>query len=178
MNIYLTQMIFGLVEMPARTITLFTLNRSRKISQLAFLAVGGTACLLTIFIPSGMDTHTKVLCWGFYSWKAFPSLFCHLFQTCLSLKLCWPWLGSLGSQPLFPLFTCTQLRYSLLLSGECFPPKHPSVILSGSQSLPTQQSSLSAFVKSKHAVAGDLPEWHGMDLWPCVVIKSAVIISP
>lgn len=57
MNIYLTQMIFGLVEMPARTITLFTLNRSRKISQLAFLAVGGTACLLTIFIPSGMDTH-------------------------------------------------------------------------------------------------------------------------
>lgn len=56
MNIYLTQMIFGLVEMPARTITLFTLNRSRKISQLAFLAVGGTACLLTIFIPSGMDS--------------------------------------------------------------------------------------------------------------------------
>lgn len=55
MNIYLTQLIFGLVEMPARTITLFTLNRSRKISQLAFLAVGGMACLLTIFIPSGMD---------------------------------------------------------------------------------------------------------------------------
>ncbi|CAB1342850.1 unnamed protein product [Coregonus sp. 'balchen'] len=51
MNIYLTQLIFGLVEMPARTITLFTLNRSRRISQLAFLAVGGLACLLTIFIP-------------------------------------------------------------------------------------------------------------------------------
>lgn len=55
MNIYLTQMIFGLVEMPARTITLFTLNRSRKISQLAFLAVGGSACLMTIFIPKGVD---------------------------------------------------------------------------------------------------------------------------
>lgn len=55
MNIYLTQMIFGLVEMPARTITLFTLNRSRKISQLAFLAVGGMACLLTIFIPAGEE---------------------------------------------------------------------------------------------------------------------------
>lgn len=53
MNIYLTQLIFGLVEMPARTITLFTLNRSRKISQLAFLTVGGLACLLTVFIPSG-----------------------------------------------------------------------------------------------------------------------------
>uniref|UniRef100_A0A8D0A419 Si:dkey-119m7.4 n=1 Tax=Sander lucioperca TaxID=283035 RepID=A0A8D0A419_SANLU len=57
MNIYLTQLIFGLVEMPALTITLFTLNRSRKFSQLVFLAVGGTACLLTIFIPSGMHTH-------------------------------------------------------------------------------------------------------------------------
>lgn len=56
MNIYLTQMIFGLVEMPARTITLFTLNRTRKFSQLAFLAVGGIACLLTIFIPSGTDS--------------------------------------------------------------------------------------------------------------------------
>lgn len=55
MNIYLTQMIFGLVEMPARTITLFTLNRSRKISQLAFLAVGGMACLLTIFVPAGEE---------------------------------------------------------------------------------------------------------------------------
>lgn len=53
MNIYLTQMIFGLVEMPARTVTLFTLNRSRRISQLAFLATGGLACLLTIFIPNG-----------------------------------------------------------------------------------------------------------------------------
>uniref|UniRef100_A0A667ZTH6 Si:dkey-119m7.4 n=1 Tax=Myripristis murdjan TaxID=586833 RepID=A0A667ZTH6_9TELE len=55
MNIYLTQMIFGLVEMPARTITLFTLNRSRKFSQLAFLAVGGMACLLTIFIPNELS---------------------------------------------------------------------------------------------------------------------------
>ncbi|KAM9339632.1 solute carrier family 22 member 6 [Symphorus nematophorus] len=61
MNIYLTQMIFGLVEMPARTITLFTLNRSRKISQLAFLAVGGTACLLTIFIPSDLSVIRTVL---------------------------------------------------------------------------------------------------------------------
>ncbi|XP_070782168.1 solute carrier family 22 member 6 [Enoplosus armatus] len=61
MNIYLTQMIFGLVEMPARTITLFTLNRSRKISQLAFLAVGGTACLLTIFIPADLSVIKTVL---------------------------------------------------------------------------------------------------------------------
>ncbi|KAA0708875.1 Solute carrier family 22 member 6-A [Triplophysa tibetana] len=55
MNIYLTQMIFGLVEMPARTVTLFTLNRSRRISQLAFLATGGLACLLTTFIPDDLS---------------------------------------------------------------------------------------------------------------------------
>lgn len=61
MNIYLTQMIFGLVEMPARTITLFTLNRSRRISQLAFLAVGGLACLLTIFIPDDLSVVRTVL---------------------------------------------------------------------------------------------------------------------
>ncbi|CAJ1077649.1 solute carrier family 22 member 6-B [Xyrichtys novacula] len=61
MNIYLTQLIFGLVEMPARTITLFTLNRSRKISQLAFLAVGGIAFLLTIFVPSDLSIIKTVL---------------------------------------------------------------------------------------------------------------------
>ncbi|KAK7133516.1 hypothetical protein R3I94_015408 [Phoxinus phoxinus] len=61
MNIYLTQMIFGLVEMPARTITLFTLNRSRRISQLAFLAVGGLACLLTIFVPDDLSIVRTVL---------------------------------------------------------------------------------------------------------------------
>ncbi|XP_026174576.1 organic cation transporter protein [Mastacembelus armatus] len=61
MNIYLTQMIFGLIELPARTITLFTLNRSRKISQLAFLTVGGMACLLTIFIPSDLSVAKTVL---------------------------------------------------------------------------------------------------------------------
>lgn len=55
MNIYLTQLIFGLVEIPARTITLFTLNRSRRISQIAFLVVGGLACLLTVFIPDGTE---------------------------------------------------------------------------------------------------------------------------
>ncbi|XP_062323526.1 solute carrier family 22 member 13 [Osmerus eperlanus] len=61
MNIYLTQLIFGLVEMPARTITLFTLNRSRKISQMAFLAVGGVACLLTIFIPDELSIIRTIL---------------------------------------------------------------------------------------------------------------------
>lgn len=61
MNIYLTQMIFGLVEMPARTITLFTINRSRRISQLVFMAIGGLACLLTIFIPDDLSVVRTVL---------------------------------------------------------------------------------------------------------------------
>lgn len=91
MNIYLTQMIFGLVEMPARTITLFTLNRSRKISQLAFLAVGGTACLLTIFIPSGTDSLHVYFFQCFQSASSFSLTLCPpLLQTCLSLKLRWP----------------------------------------------------------------------------------------
>ncbi|KAG7460683.1 hypothetical protein MATL_G00201380 [Megalops atlanticus] len=60
-NIYLTQLIFGLVEMPARTITLFTLNRSRRISMFSFIAVGGLACLLTIFIPDELSVLRTVL---------------------------------------------------------------------------------------------------------------------
>ncbi|KAL0967341.1 hypothetical protein UPYG_G00251030 [Umbra pygmaea] len=60
-NIYLTQLIFGLVEMPARTITLFTLNRSRRYSQMLFLAVGGLACLLTGFLSDDMSITRSVL---------------------------------------------------------------------------------------------------------------------
>lgn len=142
MNIYLTQMIFGLVEMPARTIILFTLNRSRKISQLAFLAVGGTACLLTIFIPSGMDSLHVYFFQCVQSSRSFSlTPLWPLLQTCPSLRLCWPWLGSSGSRPLFQLFTSTQLRCSLLLSGECFPPKHLSVFLNKKSCDPTRSPS-------------------------------------
>ncbi|XP_048840944.1 solute carrier family 22 member 6-A isoform X1 [Brienomyrus brachyistius] len=54
MNIYLTQFIFGLVEIPARTIILFTINRSRKICLICFFVTGGLACLSTIFVPDKM----------------------------------------------------------------------------------------------------------------------------
>ncbi|KAF5908620.1 solute carrier family 22 member 13-like [Clarias magur] len=50
-NIYLTQFLFGLVEFPARTLVLFVLPYSRRLSQSAFLAVGGTACLLLLIVP-------------------------------------------------------------------------------------------------------------------------------
>ncbi|XP_066533514.1 solute carrier family 22 member 13 isoform X2 [Hoplias malabaricus] len=60
-DVYVTQLVFGLVEMPARTLTLFTLNRSRRLSQLCFLAVGGVSCLLIIFVPHGFPVVRTVL---------------------------------------------------------------------------------------------------------------------
>jgi hypothetical protein len=87
MNIYLTQLIFGLVEMPARTITLFTLNRSRRISQLAFLAVGGLACLLTIFIPDGMDHSIENSAGCQYSFKIFKHTLSYMTSYSILLAL-------------------------------------------------------------------------------------------
>uniref|UniRef100_A0A1A8H2S3 Major facilitator superfamily (MFS) profile domain-containing protein n=1 Tax=Nothobranchius korthausae TaxID=1143690 RepID=A0A1A8H2S3_9TELE len=51
-NLYLTQFVFGLVEIPARTLVLFVLPLSRRLSQSGFLAVGGLACLLMLTIPA------------------------------------------------------------------------------------------------------------------------------
>ncbi|KAG8011056.1 Solute carrier family 22 member 6, partial [Nibea albiflora] len=96
MNIYLTQMIFGLVEMPARTITLFTLNRSRKISQLAFLAVGGTACLLTIFIPSGTDTHRGFVFLFFFPMESFCLTFLSSLPDLSVIKTVLAMIGKFG----------------------------------------------------------------------------------
>ncbi|KAM6959311.1 solute carrier family 22 member 6-B [Aplochiton taeniatus] len=50
-NLYLTQFVFGLVEIPARSLVLLFLPWSRRLSQSAFLAIGGVACLLTLTIP-------------------------------------------------------------------------------------------------------------------------------
>nr|XP_055076073.1 solute carrier family 22 member 13 [Misgurnus anguillicaudatus] len=51
-DLYLTQFMFGLVEIPARTLVLVLLPCSRRIPLSAFLAVGGAACLLTLTIPA------------------------------------------------------------------------------------------------------------------------------
>ncbi|XP_061597026.1 solute carrier family 22 member 13 [Cololabis saira] len=51
-NLYLTQFVFGLVEIPARTLVLLVLPFSRRLSQSGFLAVGGLACLLMLTIPA------------------------------------------------------------------------------------------------------------------------------
>lgn len=54
LDIYLTQFIFGVVELPARFGCLPLLQRlGRKIIQAAFLIFGGCACLAIIAIPKG-----------------------------------------------------------------------------------------------------------------------------
>ncbi|XP_063050404.1 solute carrier family 22 member 6-A [Engraulis encrasicolus] len=52
-DLYLTQFIFGLVEIPARSLVLLVLPWSRRIPQSVFMAIGGAACLLTLAVPAG-----------------------------------------------------------------------------------------------------------------------------
>lgn len=52
-DLYLTQFIFGLIEIPARTLVLFVLPYSRRLCQSGFLATGGLSCLLMLAIPAG-----------------------------------------------------------------------------------------------------------------------------
>ncbi|XP_053190354.1 solute carrier family 22 member 6-B [Scomber japonicus] len=51
-NLYLTQFVFGLVEIPARSLVLIVLPCSRRFSQSGFLAIGGLACLLMLAVPA------------------------------------------------------------------------------------------------------------------------------
>ncbi|XP_040909570.1 solute carrier family 22 member 6-B [Toxotes jaculatrix] len=57
-NLYLTQFVFGLVEIPARSLVLIVLPCSRRLSLSGFLAVGGLACLLMLAVPAD---HPNVL---------------------------------------------------------------------------------------------------------------------
>jgi OCT family organic cation transporter-like MFS transporter 4/5 len=53
-NDYINFVISGAVEIPGYTFLLLALNRwGRKISLCGAMLVGGTALLLTIFVPSG-----------------------------------------------------------------------------------------------------------------------------
>ncbi|KAM9839010.1 solute carrier family 22 member 13 [Aulostomus maculatus] len=51
-DLYLTQFVFGLVEIPARSLVLLVLPCSRRFSQSGFLALGGFACLLMVAVPA------------------------------------------------------------------------------------------------------------------------------
>ncbi|XP_059412345.1 solute carrier family 22 member 13 [Carassius carassius] len=51
-DLYLSQFMFGLVEIPARSLVLVLLPCSRRIPLSVFLTVGGSACLLTLTVPA------------------------------------------------------------------------------------------------------------------------------
>lgn len=61
-NLYLTQFVFGLVEIPARSLVLLVLPFSRRLSQSGFLAAGGLACLLMLAVPAGTMDPVCLLC--------------------------------------------------------------------------------------------------------------------
>ncbi|MED6295067.1 hypothetical protein CHARACLAT_027586, partial [Characodon lateralis] len=51
-DLYLTQFVFGLVEIPARTVVLIVLPFTRRFTLSGFLAIGGLACLLMLAVPA------------------------------------------------------------------------------------------------------------------------------
>ncbi|KAK2921307.1 hypothetical protein Q8A73_000792 [Channa argus] len=57
-NLYLSQFVFGLIEIPARSLVLVILPYSRRLSQSGFLVIGGLACLLMLVVPAD---HPNVL---------------------------------------------------------------------------------------------------------------------
>ncbi|XP_038611826.1 uncharacterized protein LOC119936336 isoform X2 [Tachyglossus aculeatus] len=62
LDIYLTQLVFGLVELPARFGCVFVLQRfGRRWCQAWTLIIGGSMCLIIIFIPPDFPVLTTVL---------------------------------------------------------------------------------------------------------------------
>lgn len=62
LDIYLTQLIFGIAELPARLSCYPLVERfGRKKSQSAALLLGGTACLVILAIPAGVKMYKTFL---------------------------------------------------------------------------------------------------------------------
>ncbi|XP_049997599.1 solute carrier family 22 member 13 isoform X2 [Alexandromys fortis] len=62
LDIYLTQLIFGLVEVPARFSSIPIMEKlGRKWSLSGSLTLAGTMCIIIIFIPAGLPTVVTVL---------------------------------------------------------------------------------------------------------------------
>lgn len=54
LNVYLTQFMFGLVEIPANLSGFFLIQRfGRRVCQASFLFFGGVTCLLILVVPKG-----------------------------------------------------------------------------------------------------------------------------
>lgn len=59
LNIYLTQLIFGFVEIPANLGALALIQRfGRRMCQASLLFIGGVACLMTLAVPKGTVEET------------------------------------------------------------------------------------------------------------------------
>ncbi|XP_036122191.1 solute carrier family 22 member 13 [Molossus molossus] len=62
LDIYLTQLIFGAVEVPARYSSIFMMQRfGRRWSQMGTLVLGGLACITIIFVPADLPVVGTVL---------------------------------------------------------------------------------------------------------------------
>ncbi|EPY89209.1 hypothetical protein CB1_000128025, partial [Camelus ferus] len=62
LNIYLTQLIFGAVEVPARCSSIFMMDWfGRKWSQMGTLILGGLTCITIIFVPADLPIVVTVL---------------------------------------------------------------------------------------------------------------------
>ncbi|XP_004854308.1 solute carrier family 22 member 13 isoform X4 [Heterocephalus glaber] len=62
MDIYLTQLIFGAVELPSRISSIFLMEKcGRKWSQSGTLILGGLMCIIITFIPSDLPVVVTVL---------------------------------------------------------------------------------------------------------------------
>ncbi|XP_070247157.1 LOW QUALITY PROTEIN: solute carrier family 22 member 13 [Myotis yumanensis] len=62
LDIYLTQLIFGAVEVPARYSSIFMMQWfGRRWSQMGTLVLGGVMCISTIFVPADLPVVATVL---------------------------------------------------------------------------------------------------------------------
>ncbi|XP_036934312.1 solute carrier family 22 member 13-like isoform X1 [Acanthopagrus latus] len=78
LNLYLTQFIFGVVEIPAILSCLFLIQHfGRKITQAGFLFFGGVACLMVLAIPKDLPVVVTIIAslGKYFSTASFSTLY-------------------------------------------------------------------------------------------------------
>lgn len=116
-DLYLSQFMFGLVEIPARSLVLVLLPCSRRIPLSVFLAVGGGACLLTLTVPAGDQSNMAKGTFLEFVFLIIFLLKMFFSQTMQIFGLLWPWWGNLELQHLLPSSIFILQNYSRLFSG-------------------------------------------------------------